>query len=121
MKRFALILVVALASNLVFAQEKIERTLSIDGDLITATYYHANGVIAQEGTYTHDGKLQGKWESFDVQGNLTAVAFYDKGSKVGTWTFFLEDTKKVVSYDNSKITKVTTWELKDTRVVSNKP
>jgi len=56
-----------------------------------------------------DGKLHGKWESFDAEGNTLAIANYDKGEKTGNWFFWDGNTLKEVTYDNSSIAIVKTW------------
>ncbi|MAZ73554.1 MAG: nicotinic acid mononucleotide adenyltransferase [Flavobacteriaceae bacterium] len=96
-----------------------DKYVLVDG-LIEATLYHENGAIAQTGFYTQENKLQGEWVSYDANGKKTAVAQYNNGNKVGTWKFYQGDTMKEVTYANSKIAKVNTWEAKDTRVVSYK-
>lgn len=126
MKNILSLLVVCLLANVAVAQ--CSKTCSKDvkdkyvlvDDLIEATLYHENGVVAQKGFYTKENKLQGEWISFDTQGNKTAVAQYNNGNKVGTWKFYQGETLKEVTYANSKIAKVSTWEAKDTRVVSYK-
>lgn len=120
MRSLLIVFAVGLMSNLMIAQEA-NRDLELNNGLIEATLYHDNGAVAQTGYYTKDGKLQGEWVSYDINGKKTAEAYYYKGAKVGTWTFYHEDTMKKVSYTDSKIAKVETWEYVDSRVVSNKP
>ena len=96
-----------------------EQLLDAKCKQIDAVLYHDNGVVAQKGSYTKTGKLDGKWLSFNPAGTLTAEAYYNKGQKVGTWTFYNGNTKKEVTYTDSRIGEVTTWTLTDSRVVSN--
>ena len=119
MKKLMMILALVLVVPMSFGQEEKKDTYVLEGDQIVATLYHANGVIAQQGFYTKKGVLDGQWISFDAKGNKTAVAYYDQGVKVGTWTFYAGDIKKEVTYDQSKIAEVKTWTVTDTRVVSN--
>ena len=126
MKNILSLLVVCLVANVAVAQcgktctkEAKDKFVLVDG-LIEATLYHDNGAIAQTGFYTQENKLQGEWISYDANGKKLAVAEYDNGNKVGTWKFYQGDTMKEVTYTNSKIAKVSTWEAKDTRVVSYK-
>ena len=119
MKNLVLLFAFSLSITFSFAQIDTEPQYTIKGKLIEATLYHNNGAIAQTGYYTKCGKLQGEWNSFDAQGNKTATAFYNKGEKVGTWVFYNGNEMKKVSFNDSKIIEVNTWELKDTRVVSN--
>ncbi len=124
MKKTILILAAVFMVNTAFAQEckKVcdkKDSYVMNGDLIEATLYHDNGIIAQTGFYDKDNKLQGEWISYDTAGNKTAVANYEGGKKVGTWSFFQGNEMKQVSYKDSRIAEVRTWEMKDTRVVSN--
>ncbi len=100
------------------AQDNKLDTYQREGKLIKATLYHDNGQVAQTGFYTLDNKLEGEWISYDSAGNKTAVANYQNGEKVGTWLFYQGDVIKEVNYSNSKIAKVTTFQITDTRVVT---
>ncbi|RFN59513.1 toxin-antitoxin system YwqK family antitoxin [Marixanthomonas ophiurae] len=115
----ALVAIVAIGT----AQEKNNKDkyvlTGLDGNVVEATLYHDNGVVAQTGFYTLDNKLQGKWVSYDTNGNKTAIAEYDKGKKVGSWVFFQGETIKEVTYMNSKIAKVNTFKKDNTQIVSN--
>jgi antitoxin component YwqK of YwqJK toxin-antitoxin module len=119
MKKIVLMVVVMVLSTQVYAQADSQRELVKKGDVIEAKIFHENGVISQEGQYTLDGKLQGTWISYDLNGNKTAVAKYDKGEKVGTWFFYKGDVLKEVKYTDSKVAQVTTWKEGETQIVSN--
>lgn len=119
MKKIVLLLAICLSAGLMNAQDVVKNKFLPSGNLIEATLYHQNGAIAQTGFYTKENKLQGEWISYDLLGNKTAIAQYNQGKKVGTWFFYEGDVMKEVNYDNFKITAVKTWEVKDSRMVSN--
>ncbi len=119
MKKLILILVLAVIGSQGFAQETTNKQLVKKGDVIETKIFHENGIISQEGQYNLDGKLQGTWISYDLNGNKTAVAKYNNGEKVGTWFFYEGDVLHEVNYNNSRIAKVTTWKDSKTQVVSN--
>jgi len=131
MKRLILVLVVLFSANVMVAQScKMKAscktktvckkdTYVLNNGLIEATLFHKNGVVAQTGFYTEDNKLQGEWISFDIKGNKTAIANYNNGDKVGTWTFYQGAIQKEVIYMDSRISKVNTWEKTETRMVTN--
>lgn len=119
MKKLVLVIVVLVFSTQIFAQVESQKVLVRNGDVIEATLFYENGVVSQEGQYTLDGKLQGKWISYDVNGNKTAVAEYNKGEKVGTWFFYEGEVLKEVKYADSKVAQVTTWKEGETQIVSN--
>ncbi len=119
MQKITLLFILLCSMNFVLGQEAQKNEYVLKGNLIEAILYHDNGEIAQTGFYTVENKLQGEWTSYDAQGNKTAIAYYDNGEKVGTWYFYHGDTMKQVTYDNAKIAEVKTWQVKDTRVVTN--
>lgn len=84
-----------------FAQQKKTLKLNKETNLIDAIYYHDNGEISQTGSFTADGKLQGKWLSFNTEGKKTVSANYDNGKKVGKWIHWIDGKKTVVNYDNN--------------------
>ena len=119
MKKLLLIAVFLISGVTAFAQNNNKPTLEKKGDLVKATYYHDNGVVAQTGYFTLEGKLQGEWKSYDVHGKKTAVGNYDKGQKVGKWFFWNTDQLSEVDYQQSKIKDVNTWK-QTTTVAKNK-
>lgn len=88
-------------------------------ELIKGTYYYEDGNVKQEGTYK-DGKLHGKWISYDQNGNKTAQAAYANGEKVGTWYFWEGSQVKEVEYQSNKIVAVNTIDEATSLVTSNK-
>ncbi len=119
MKNIILTLAIVLFSTQIFAQDTPNKKLIKNGDLIEAQIFHDNGIVSQEGQYTLDGKLQGIWVSYDVEGNKTAVAKYNNGQKTGTWYFYEGETLSEVKYNNNKIAQVKTWKEGETQIVSN--
>jgi antitoxin component YwqK of YwqJK toxin-antitoxin module len=98
MKKFVL-MASLLVSGLSFAQEINPKLEEVDG-LVKATYYYDNGVVQQQGFFK-DGKLDGKWVSFDESGNKKAEAQYSNGEKVGKWMFWNQDNS-VATVDYSE-------------------
>lgn len=121
MKNICTFLAVVLFSSIAVAQGLNKSSYLLNGDVIEATLYHNNGAIAQTGYYTQDNKLTGEWVSYDLSGNKTAIAQYNNGEKIGTWVFYEGNTQREVTYNDSRIAKVTTWKVADTYIVSNNP
>ena len=119
MKNILSLFAIVLITSIAFAQDKAQNTYFLDGDVIAATIYHDNGMVAQTGFYTKENKLTGEWVSYDLSGNKTAVAQYNNGNKVGTWYFFTNKNIQEVNYMDSRIAKVVTWESSDTQLVIN--
>ncbi|GGG34701.1 toxin-antitoxin system YwqK family antitoxin [Bizionia arctica] len=100
---------VFLISVVSFAQEQISPKLEQVGDEIEVTYFHDDGVIQQHGFFNQEGKLQGTWTSYNVDGEKVAIGNYDNGQKVGKWFFWANDTLKEVDFIESKIATVSEW------------
>ena len=96
-----------LVSAMVSAQEK-EPRLEANGELVKATYYHDNGQIAQQG-YFKDGKADGKWIAYDLNGNKKSIGEYTQGQKPGKWFFWNDKSLSEVDYSNSRVSNVQSW------------
>lgn len=92
MKKLVLIALLSVSGG-VFSQN-IEPKLEANGNLVKATYFYDNGKVQQEGTFK-EGKLDGKWTSYNEDGTLKQTAYYKDGMKTGTW----------ISYNNNIITQ----------------
>lgn len=106
MKKIMMIAVLVV-SSVTFAQEKAPKFVEEDG-IVKATFYHDNGQIQQEGYYS-DGKLDGKWISYDENGSKTAVGIYSNGIKVGNWYFWTKEGLSEVDYSKDAIVSVKKW------------
>ncbi|MFT4800832.1 MAG: antitoxin component YwqK of YwqJK toxin-antitoxin module [Flavobacteriaceae bacterium] len=117
MKLKYLFIVLLFSSVGVIAQEKQDE-FTEKGDLINATLYHDNGIVSQTGFYNKEGNLHGDWISFDNKGLKTAVAKYNNGEKVDTWFFYQDKLISEVTYANSRVSKIKTWEPANVNIVS---
>ena len=71
----------------------------IDGYLIK---YHANGTTRWSKGKVVDGKADGYWEWYRVDGSIKRSGYFEKGEPVGEWT----------TYDaNGNVYKVTSKKL----------
>lgn len=96
-----------LISGVIFAQN-IEPKHEIVGNLVKSTYFHENGKVSQEGFYK-DGKVHGKWISYDENGTKKAIGEYNNGIKTGKWFFWNENILSEVDYSESRVASVTNW------------
>lgn len=101
------------------AQDTKPTTKKLDNGLTKVTYYHANGAVAQEGTFLNNER-HGEWISYNEQGVKTAKAEYARNEKTGKWFFWNGDKLTEVDYNNNAIAKVNTW-VNSSAVASNKP
>lgn len=105
MKKMILIAVMML-SGMSFGQS-IEPKLEAVGNKVKATYFYDNGKVQQEG-YFSEGKLDGKWSSYDEKGSLKAVAEYTNGEKTGKWVYYSNGIAlNEVNYSNNHIATIT--------------
>lgn len=105
-----------LSVALVTAQEN-KPVFEEQGDYVKGTFFYDNGNVLQEGTYK-DGKLDGKWVMYDVQGNKKAMGFYRAGQKVGKWFFWEEKALTEIDYTDNQIAAVLSWKNAEPVIVS---
>jgi antitoxin component YwqK of YwqJK toxin-antitoxin module len=106
MKKYIMIAAV-LFSGIIFAQNT-KPQLEVVGNQVKATYLYENGQVQQQGNFLN-GKLQGEWVSYDVNGNKVATGTYNKGEKVGKWFFWSNSALSEVDYSDNRIASVKNW------------
>ena len=106
MKNFAILLMFAITLTGSYAQQKKEQHLNKDTNLIDVTYYHNNDQVSQQGTFNLEGRLHGKWISYNEQGAKITEGSYDNGIKTGKWYFWSQDGVKEIIYDNNSIASI---------------
>ncbi|AWH73417.1 MULTISPECIES: toxin-antitoxin system YwqK family antitoxin [unclassified Dokdonia] len=121
MKKIMMIAVAFLMVVSMQAQEKNNKPTYVEvGDLVKATLYFDNGEVSQTGFYTKEGQVTGQWISYNRDGDKTAKAQYDNGTKVGTWFFWSSDKLTEVDYQDSRVASVNTWKNEGSKVASNR-
>lgn len=58
------------------------------------TFYYVNGEMKEDGTYTDEGKLDGKWNNYNSDGSLSYVENYSNGVLNGEYTGYFPDGSK---------------------------
>ncbi len=106
MKKY-MIIGALLVSGFISAQN-IEPKHEVVGEMVKSTYYYENGKVSQEGFYK-DGKVHGKWISYDESGNKKAIGEYTDGAKTGKWFFWNNAILSEVDYSESRIAAVKNW------------
>lgn len=106
MKKYV-IMSILLVSGIAFSQEVKPTLEEVDG-MVKATYYYDNGKVQQEGFFK-DGKLDGKWVSYDENGSKKSIAEYTNGNKTGKWFFWNEKSLTEVDYSSGMIASVKNW------------
>lgn len=106
MKKY--ILTTAVLFSVVLHAQEVKPKLEAVGQLVKATYYYDNGQIQQEGFFK-EGKPEGKWAAFDVNGNKKSIGEYAEGTKTGKWFFWNDAVLSEVDYSESRIAVVKNW------------
>ncbi len=101
------IVAVLLVSGMMFAQE-VEPKFEVVDNMVKATYFYENGQVKEQGFYL-DGKLHGKWVSYNQDGTKQTIGEYNEGQKTGKWFFWNENALSEVDFNKSKITDVKKW------------
>ena len=102
---YSLVFILACIFTTQAQEEKIRKT-KVKGDLIEISLFYETGELMQHGFYTKKGELHGGWESYNKKGEMTCYATYDKGVKVGVWTYWSNNKITKITYDKNKIVEV---------------
>ena len=96
--------------NFTSTQNNIKSVLTVKSGVIDgpAEYYTPDGKLLESGNF-RNGFKHDKWTRYNVNGTISAIAFYNLGKKDGKWLVFDENGKKrfELNYDNG--TKTGTW------------
>lgn len=107
MKKTALLFAILFSITIANAQE-VKPLFEKANNKVKATYFHANGEIAQVGHFLY-GKLDGEWKMYNDAGKKIAQGNYTLGEKTGKWFFWNDAVLNEVDFENSKIANITTW------------
>lgn len=102
---YTILLVFACVFTINAQEEKLKKT-EIKGDLVEVSLFYETGQLMQHGFYNKKGELHGGWESYNLNGEMTCYATYDRGVKVGVWTYWNKDKVIKVTYEKNKIVDV---------------
>jgi antitoxin component YwqK of YwqJK toxin-antitoxin module len=72
-----------------------------------ANCYYASGQLMESGAFK-EGKKDQKWIRYNLDGNISAVAFYEMGKKTGIWVVYDDKQQKrfEMTYDKGEKTGV---------------
>lgn len=106
MKNAILTIAFLLLSITGYAQESKLQKKEAKNGLTEVTIYYENGNIMQHGFYNSQSELHGSWESYNFNGSKKCIANYNKGIKIGVWTYWSKDKITKITYDNDKIISI---------------
>ena len=113
----SMLLALALIFSITLSAQENKPTFEKEGDMVKATYYHDNGMVAQVGYYLND-KLHDRWEMFDEEGKKIAVGQYHMGKRTGKWFFWNQNDLKEVDYLENRVINVTKHDNAEAIVVN---
>jgi len=89
-----------------YSQENVQYVQDPVTEKISYTKFHNNGQVAETGSFNTNHETDGKFISYDREGNILAIAYYRSGKRYGTWKFYHRDTYVEVIYRDGKPFKV---------------
>jgi antitoxin component YwqK of YwqJK toxin-antitoxin module len=112
MRKLLILSAFFLFSIFTYSQES-EKLKKIESNIVEV---YEDGSTKQEGNYKNN-KPDGKWVSYNRDGSISMIGFYDDGLKNGTFIFRTENSIKEVLYINNELIEVKLWD--EYRIVSN--
>jgi len=106
------ILFLALIFSFAVNAQEIKPNFEKEGNLVKATYFHANGEVAQTG-YFLKGKLHGEWVMYNEEGQKMVAGSYTNGLKNGKWVYNEGEELREVAFINNRIESVVKKENPD--------
>lgn len=112
-----MLLALALVFSFTLTAQENKPIFEKEGDMVKATYYHDNGMVAQVGYYLND-KLHDRWEMFDEDGKKIAMGQYHMGKRNGKWFFWSKTDLKEVDFEDNKVINVVRHDKEEAIVVN---
>lgn len=81
--------------------EPINDKYSVVGAQVQKVSFYESGAVKEQGYFLNE-KLHGTWVSYNEDGSVNTIAFYDQGKKVGIWSFFRNGEEFKVNFDKRK-------------------
>ncbi len=88
--------------------EDLEHVYNRFDRVVKVEIFHDNGELYQRG-YLKNNKLHGRWESYDIDGNLAVIGEFIKGKKTGKWFFWGNKNFTEVNFQNNKVVSHFKW------------
>lgn len=87
MKRLIFIMGLFLSIS-AYSQENVLYEQDPVTERVSYTKFHEDGQVAETGSFNTSFKTDGKFISYDREGNILAIAYYKNGKKTGTWKHY---------------------------------
>ena len=88
--------------------ENLEHELNMFNPVVEVEIMHDNGKIYQKG-FLMNNMLHGRWESYNVKGELVVLGEFVRGKKTGKWIFWSDDKLTEVNFKNNKVLSHHSW------------
>ena len=88
--------------------ENLEHELNMFDPIVEVEIMHDNGKTYQKG-FLMNNMLHGRWESYNVKGELVVLGHFIRGKKTGKWIFWDDDKLTEVNFKNNKVLSHHSW------------
>jgi len=89
-----------------YSQENIQYVQDPVTEKISYTKFYSNGQVAETGSFNTNHKTDGKFISYDREGNILSIAYYRNGKRYGTWKHYHGNAYIEVIYRDGRPFKV---------------
>ncbi|MGB1131888.1 MAG: toxin-antitoxin system YwqK family antitoxin [Flavobacteriaceae bacterium] len=88
--------------------ENLEHELNMFDPIVEVEIMHDNGKTYQKG-FLMNNMLHGRWESYNLKGELVVLGHFVRGKKTGKWIFLDDDKLTEVNFKNNKVLSHHSW------------
>ena len=88
--------------------ENLEHELNMFDPIVKVEIKHDNGKIYQKG-FLKNNMLHGRWESYNIDGELVVLGHFSRGKKTGKWIFWNDNKLTEVNFKNNKVLSHYSW------------
>ena len=88
--------------------ENLEHELNMFDPIVEVEIMHDNGKTYQKG-FLMNNMLHGRWESYNVKGELVVLGHFVRGKKTGKLIFWDDDKLTEVNFKNNKVLSHHSW------------
>ena len=88
--------------------ENLEHEFNMFDPIVEVEIKHDNGKIYQKG-FLKNNMLHGRWESYNIDGELVVLGHFSRGKKTGKWIFWNDNKLTEVNFKNNKVLSHYSW------------
>ena len=88
--------------------ENLEHEFNMFDPIVEVEIKHDNGELYQKG-FLKNNMLHGRWESYNINGELVVLGHFIRGKKTGKWIFWNDNKLTEVNFKNNKVLSHYSW------------